>query len=169
MTAITTGLSALLYMCASGQIDKSDTIHYLIYDNTYDRARFTSTDANESIIAMDIASSLGYEIQFHGPYLWYCPPIYERTEATKVSFTQPDITCGNLNQVSYNALFFLYDVLAGTEVEVYPEGASCFSAFRSLGTKLNPLVKQLRPRLSFIKRKLVHSKYTIVTNYLGRT
>jgi len=166
MTAITTGLSALLYMCASGKVNRSQVINYLIYDNTYDRSRFTSTFPNEKLYATDIANSLGYDIRFHGPYLWYCPPIYERSATSPIRYTPPDIEVGRLNQVSNSALFFLGGVLAGTEVEVFPEGASCFSAFSSLGEKPNAWVKQIRPRLAAIKSKFTNRRYVITKSWL---
>jgi hypothetical protein len=166
MTAITTGLSALLYMCASGRIDKSNAIHYLIYDNTYDKSRYSSTPPRERDFATDIANSLGYDIRFHGPYSWWCPPPYERNASTKITFSDPDVKVDNLNHVSANALLFLKNVLAGTHVEIYPEGASCFSGYRSLGAMPNTWVKQFRPRIASVKRRLTTQTFVSKKNWL---
>ena len=166
MAAITTGLSALLYMCASSRLSKSEVINYLIYDNSYDRSRYTSSFPNERSYATDIANSLGYDIVFHGPYSWWCPPIYERTATTKVTFTQPTIKAESLNHISFNALFFLDKVLTGTQVEIFPEGASCFSVFGSLDTRHNYWERHLRPRLASMKRYLSRRQYHVTKTWL---
>lgn len=164
MTVITTGLSALLYMCSSGEIDRSKEIHYLIYNNTYNNgSRLFSMPPNERLFATEIANSLGYNIQFHGPYDWWCPPALKRSSTTRIHFEEPDVKAEDLNHISSNALPFLGKVLLNTQVEIFPEGASCFAGFRSLGIMPNIWVKQIRPRMAAVKKK-----YTDLTFYIKK-
>lgn len=141
-------------MCSSGRVPKSIPIHYLIYDNSYDKSRFVSAPPFERIFASDIAVSLGYDINFMGPYDWWCPPPYERDSIKQIRFTPPDIDIEALNYVSAGAMYFVRELLVGSSVEIFPEGASCYSNFRSLYRYPNCWVKQLRPRLARIKRRI---------------
>ncbi|MBF9020220.1 hypothetical protein HKCCA1058_05855 [Rhodobacterales bacterium HKCCA1058] len=160
MTVIVTGLSPLLNMCSSGIIPKTETIHYLEYQNTWSADWFAGPDNRVAQFARQIAGALGYEIVILGPYKWYCSP-------DRIEYEEPDVRLGKENVISENALLFLKSQLRGKSIEIFPEGASCFSRVSRHGVFFRKWKSICYHHLAEIKNRYKVDKYWLLPDHDG--
>lgn len=160
--AVCMGLSPLLNLCASGVLPNHYGITFLQYRNVYDPSRFRSETGEIVNSAKEIASYFGYELNINGPYNRSFPPISERKKA-KISADWPKIQISDGDIVTYNAIFFLKNVLNGQAISIFPEGASCF-------TQLVPEEgwwrSHIRPFIGKFKRRLIGGSYKQIDSWL---
>ena len=163
MAVICSGLPALLNLCSSGIISKSQTIDYLVYDNSYDVDKYRGPDPQKINFALEIAESLGYSLRVHGPYEWHCPPTENQLKGEKIIFEKPvSISVDSSNLVSQNTLLFIKNLLKGTKVDIFPEGASCFHPFRPRGNGItSPYYSLIRPHISSLYRKYLSPSFKV--------
>lgn len=145
MTVVCAGLSPLLNLCASGIVPRSEVIHFLDYQNTWSNSWIKSVDPRREEFAKKIGEALGYEVHVHGPYKWHCSPDRVECEDPKISLDP------NNNIITANTTFFLKNHLGGKSVELFPEGASCFSPFRSYESVFEKIKHRVYPYLKKLK------------------
>lgn len=131
MAIICTGLSPLLNLCCSGLVPESSTIQFLDYRNSHGDHSLLCT--NRIGFARDIADCFGYDLVVHGPFEWLTQPKYNVKKVSRIHFEKPHgIEVDSTNLVTENLSFCIDSIMGGSSVDFFPEGASCFQAFRAI-------------------------------------